>query len=267
MRSFDAYLRVSLFGSILACFSCLLHPFTYAWADGAKICVGFNPDEQYWGRKGREETSCSSNYAMYGTAVPAGPSYPPKAVRFGGSCCPLPSEEVLTEEQVVVPAECPEGFVVTATLPGPLCREFYRFSFCDPEEGMSLRCTKINTKRYQLGPKTPGILWGVSATAWKQGRHIKRIELPAAIRFGLGRISKYRLTSGGCVGDPYGSLLVAKQSKRCSDLIFRELQYKGLPGDPPQGTSVEMFPRCRFISDRFEQHPTCVDQDSVELGE
>ena len=65
----------------------------------------------------------------------------------------------------------------------------------------------------------------------------------------MGRMTKDKWNKEGCVGYPYGSLLTDKTAKVCGGFKFRQLQFKGLAGDPDEGTPVQMFPECKDVSD------------------
>jgi hypothetical protein len=77
------------------------------------------------------------------------------------------------------------------------------------------------------------------------------------LRYALGRVGKYEWDDNGCLGFPFGSLFASKQGKRCHDYLFRQLQFRGSPGDPPAGTPVSMFPECKNISSEYDEKPTC----------
>lgn len=142
-------------------------------------------------------------------------------------------------------------------------------------------CSKINTARYQLGPaKISGYFYWGSAVGASGGKgasvKMNAANMPGQIRYLMGR--KYNPASSnptttdwdsdGCFGyDPsgvgdnkFGLLMTAKRrekpsdnvtSKYCGDMEAKSIQYKGLAGDPPLGTPVDMFPqKCSDISDQ-----------------
>ena len=73
-------------------------------------------------------------------------------------------------------------------------------------------------------------------------------DIPPAIRYSLGREDSYKNDNDGCIGYPYGSLLVAKSKKSCDGFLFRRLFY--LDGSP-----VPMFPKCIDVKDRDSPNP------------
>ncbi len=122
-----------------------------------------------------------------------------------------------------------------------------------------MRCTKINTARYQLGEARPGAYWGSGAAGWKGATRITWDNIPAAIRYANGREEQHRWDVDGCIGYPWGSLLAEKHSKYCSGMMFKQLQFKGLDGDPAAGTVVKMFPDCDDVANIDDpQKATCV---------
>ena len=206
-----------------------------------------------------KEVRCPTGFAYYGATPPGGLRRPAAAVPVFGSCCPLPSSDILLKEQVEVFEQCPEQYIATGFRLGEDCTRIplLQYGLCGEGKGHKLLCTKVNTARYQLGEIRNGFFWGVSSKRWHESKFISKQTISAGLRFGLGRVSKYFWRESGCVGDPPGSLLVGKVSKRCRGLLFRELQYRGQSGDPKQGEAVTMFPACDEISDRFEENVFC----------
>ena len=220
-----------------------------------KICTGFDAEsgKALLGRLDADLAvySCPTSHALFGVHNPGSSDIVPFGINLIGNCCPLPHDDILTDEHVRVSDACPPGYVVTGG---------GTFSLCDNCEKF-MKCTKINTKRYQLGPQRSGVAWGVDSRGvyfWKERKRIKRKELPVAIRFGVSRRSRWIFEPAGCVGDPMGSIPVRKTSKRCKGIFFRQLQYVGLIGDPPAGTPVKMFPDCHDIDDILSNNPRCI---------
>ena len=212
-------------------------------------CVGFNDLNQgeRWGFTA--VTRCPKNSVVFDVNRPPMPrGTSARYIKFQANCCPLPKADILTDVEVFAAEECPEDHVVTSPTSMEPCEQCERV----------MRCTKINTERYRLGEKTEGVYWGFGQAYWKQRTQLMWGDVPAAIRYAVGRISKFHWEQQGCLGFPFGSLLVGKHSKRCHGLSFRQLQYQGLPGDPPRGTPVTMFPDCRGISDPFDPEARCI---------
>ena len=234
------------------------------WSE--RVCVGFDEDTQSFGwhewlhhaRNSQKDSPirkrhCPAKMVFFGTTMSGG-RYAAADAPAHGNCCPLPTSDILTDEHLEHTSNCPYDFVVTGVelrvdcLAGAHCKK-------------ALRCTKINTKRYQLGLARPGVFWGASVKAsfpWKEDKKIRIDQLPPAIRYGLQRVRRREIALSGCVGDPPGSLMVSKSSVRCKGFGFRELQYRGLPGDPERGTPVKMFPHCDSVDDIFSAHARCI---------
>lgn len=216
-------------------------------------CIGLNPATGHWGAQLRPSAHlCPKHYAFFGAAKPQGPDSGRTAAALG-HCCPLPAEDVLTERELFVAAECPDQTVATGV---------HLRSLPDGERA-ELRCTAINTARYQLGAASPGALWGFDLASapyfWKEETVLKAADIPPALRSGVSRHDFREFNLNGCIGVPFGSLLVAKHGKRCKHFSFRELQFRGAQGDPPAGTPVTMFPQCRYVADPFSPKPICVE--------
>jgi hypothetical protein len=47
--------------------------------------------------------------------------------------------------------------------------------------------------------------------------------------------------SDGSSGYPYSALFTRQGGKDCSDMLTRQLQHVGIPGDPPAGMPVTMY--------------------------
>lgn len=219
-----------------------------------KVCLGYNALYKRWGPLSSDEGAdlhyCPDNYAFFGTVVPLGAQRAGRHISLLGYCCPLPAKDILLEDHLEEYEQCPDGYVATGSQAWQ----------CRSEEcQMLMRCTKINSERYQLGPAKTGIAWGIRGRyPWKEKKTIKRVELPIAVRWGLTRRGKIDRANEGCVGDPIGSLLAAKTSKRCKGFYFRQLQFRGRAGDPPAGTAVRMYPDCRDITDELDPEGVCI---------
>lgn len=200
------------------------------------VCIGYNPDKDKWGY---EANSCPANHAYYAVDDPAGIKGPGSKIAARGLCCQLPSKDILTKQHVFVDVSCPENHVATGA----------KNPNGKPESTKYLRCTKINTKRYQLSEMTPSFYWGDGAAGWQGSTVINRNTIPAGIRNAIGRTAVDHWDVDGCVGYPWGSLLAKKTSKFCGGLYFRQLQFKGRAGDPRKGTPVKMFADCDSVSD------------------
>ncbi len=214
-----------------------------------QICSGHlvYAQRKIWGRVLGED--CPKNHAIYGNLPPMVSRYTAaERIPLHAFCCPLPAEDILLEERIAVTTECPDGFVGTGVR-SDACENCYD----------QIICTRINSARYRLGPVSEGVHWGSSSHVWKNSRHLERAEVPAALRLGVSRVSRFAWEEAGCIGFPLGSLLVAKSSKRCKGFRYRSLVYAGAPGDPTSGTAVQMFAECTTVTDLYSEVPNCVE--------
>ena len=213
-----------------------------------RICIGYYSYENDNGSWRNSETYlCPKNFAAFAANLSGSSSLSAAQRIIAVSCCPLPSEDILLDEHVEVDSECPENHVVTGAIKHVAGSGLAR----------KMRCTKVNTKRYGFTERQLGIFSGSGTHYWREKSKVYPGELPASIRYGIGRRGKYNWYGNSCVSDPLGSLLVGKSTKRCSGLTFRGLVFNGLPGDPPKGAAVKMFPDCTSISSRFDPEARC----------
>ena len=199
------------------------------------VCVGFNPERNSFGQ---EYLACPKGYSYQSVDDPAGKSGPAEHIGAASTCCPLPYADVLTEEHVFAEVSCPEEYIATGA----------KGWESGPDGTKFMRCTKINTARYQLGPMTPGKYWGNGFAGWQGSDRVDWSEIPAGLRYSVGREAANKWDADGCVGYPWGSLLAKKTSKYCGGMYFRQLQFKGQGGDPKEGTAVKMFADCDEVT-------------------
>ena len=212
---------------------------------GPYICLGYMPGTKpKWGFL--RGSSCPDGYAFYGAQELGRPNHNPEESVILGTCCRLPNPDILLSERSSASGSCPENFVAVGA-------ESY-----NQVAGVinRMQCQRINTERYQLGPRSGGQYWGVGASMPRFQRTLSESEIPTAIRYGVSRSSLDGYSSEGCLGKPIGSLVVGK-AKGCSEQLYQELQYRGLAGDPPAGTPVKMFPDCQQISDLHDPQSGC----------
>lgn len=218
------------------------------------VCVAFNQEK---GSFGEEYLSCPTGYAYMTADDPGGPVGPARVVGVHGSCCPLPADDVLTEQHVFTEDSCPEDHVATGTKGLEKGRDAAKY----------LRCTKINTARYQLGEMTPGLYWGNGFAGWQGSRRIEWEDIPAGLRYAAGRQNAERWDIDGCVGYPWGSLLSKKETKHCGGIYFRQLQFNGAQGDPVAGTPVKMFADCDEVKNVNDPaRAECVHHEAPKVG-
>lgn len=214
------------------------------------ICNGFQEMQNGGTFRSVNSPECPPNSAMYGVSMGGlpyrGAFWRPHRLR--GYCCKLPASDILLDEHQFEGRECSDGRIATgATMMGDC-----------PQCELRLRCTKINQGRYELGDSVPGIYFGLNSTYYLEPNAIPVRDIPAAIRYGMGRDGLTHWLTSGCIGQPFGGLAVGGQGKRCYEQFFRELRFRGIPGDPPRGTAVKMFPDCDDISDIFSPDPECI---------
>ncbi len=237
-----------------------------------QVCTGFDSRSGKWsmvGATGPLELNffCPNGYAFLATKHQSGPRRSGDKIPLVGTCCPLPPG-ALTEEHEDAVEICPENYVATGASqlvskePSPNSNS--DSAAWRDTRTQNIRCTKIDSSRFQLGAETTG--WNVG---WYKhfrnyfDKRTTRARLPEALRFGLGRISRIGWAFSFCAGNPWGSVLVGKTSKYCDGFKFRELQYKGAPNDPPAGTPVHDFASCPAIVDELDPDTTCVKSGTI----
>ena len=210
-------------------------------------CVGYSSATKRWGWKWMSElwmeATCDPSFAVYELDNPS-------FIRPNWfNCCPLPANDILVDEHVYVEDSCPENFVVTGQ--GRAHPPYYL---------RPLRCTKINTKRYELLPPESGLKWGygTSKILVPEGEKLRKTEIPDAIASSYGRKSLGIWDQNGCTPKVFGSLLTGVLSDTCDSTRFRTLVFKGVDSDPPRGYPVTMFPSCRRIADIFDPQTACI---------
>ena len=197
----------------------------------------------------RNQTPCPDDYYLVGPDDPPGHG---RRIRGAGGtpviacCCPMPSKDILTDSHIYgVLDECPENSIATGG----------SVTYC--ASNCMMRCTRINTERYSLGPKRKGrytkrrgfVLlggWGGAATIFWE-------DIPEALRYAHGRAGLQQWDADGCAADPIGGVLVSKSGPLCDQFEFRELRTRS-------GAPVSMFPRCAAPIDPAESDPHCVEE-------
>lgn len=220
-----------------------------------QLCTGELPyaDEVKYGMifaKPPDTTAahCPPDYAIYATLLHGRPiTENPASVAIRGICCPLPAKDILIDEFTEVVDSCPKDYVAVGTT--------FECESCVPR----LRCQKINSSRYYLSEVSSGEHWGATSTPWKYRTNLLKSDIPRGIRAGVSRAARYDYYSSGCVGYPFGSLLVAKTGKRCPAFKYRRLLFRGLSGDPVAGTPVAMYRNCQNLSESPEGELRCND--------
>ncbi len=211
---------------------------------GPKMCVGFLPGNKY-GRWGRTRDRCPKGYAVLETGIMRTRGKTIDAVSLPSTCCPLPSSDILTDEETETDSQCPSGFLAIGKIWDPNCSE------CSAK----LSCRKVNSSRYQLGVAEKGQYWGFRRYLY-DGPGLEKSEIPLALRAGFGRVTFNTWAHDGCLGKTVGAALTGI-GERCPNMSFAEIQYSGAAGDPPKGTPVKMFPDCRKQGNIFDPLSSC----------
>lgn len=164
---------------------------------------------------------CPQDHAYFAVLYPGNKRRPGAFVNISGTCCPLPAG-VLLDETVYASEQCPDQFVATGSRQVIAAGSTIPTDDWFNETPQELRCTRIDSTRYQLGEITRGINLG-----WRRSfrtmfhSYVTRPKIPISLRIGLGRDSKYSWNDQICLGRPWGSVLVGKTSKYCDGMRFR----------------------------------------------
>lgn len=208
---------------------------------GPSLCIGFNDRTflQNWGRV----TFCPRGYAFF-EADDTGPA-------TTGTCCPLPAEDILTRRVIWETRECPDGSVLTGI--GAASASDAR-NGGDTEPPL-LRCTVINSDRYQLSTRSAGKRYGDAGSLSLFDEDFDRRRLPVAYREAFGRVGPDTWDEDGCIGEEPGAILTGIGGRRCPEMSFRRLERK-LPTGESQ--PVEMYPHCAKLIDRHDPSRGCL---------
>lgn len=201
------------------------------------VCLGYHPFAALGApsKWGNQSSFCPPGSAYFGALEGLVPDAARNAVL--GSCCRLPRADILLDEHLTATVECPDGYVITGS------------EGMAPSLPTKLRCTRINSLRYSLGPLREGRYWGNGLSSRGQSEQLQLTDIPAAIRSAIGRADDVSWALDGCVGTPIGALLVKKGGKHCQESGYRELLEDRKP--------VTMFPDCREIENIFDPTSGC----------
>ena len=214
-------------------------------ADGPYACLAYSPGyERRWGLMG--DRGCPPDYAYLAVDDGAGTRTNSERLWTNGLCCRLP-RGVLTEERMEAPFECPDGWVGAGG----------RNTGDNEDSFKPIICAKIDTERFRLGPRFPGSYWGTGQSMRGQDRVRSLSEINISLRVAIQRRAFNEFDMDGCVGDPPGSIMVNKGRGMCKTFAFRQLLYRGVPGDPPDGTPVPLLPNCSALENIYDPSSGC----------
>lgn len=220
-----------------------------------RLCIGFDPTLGVWGMKSADAEDpqlCPADYAFLAVVPPPGERQAPAMLFVKAWCCPLPLG-TLTAHEEFVPEVCPERSVATGVK-----RELQ-----DDGWHVSLRCTAL-AEQYHLGTEVGGrrveytLEYSSVVREWIRawfGRSNLEIlpweMIPVGVRWGLGRLDQTAWLREFCIGDPVGSVFVAKHGKSCAEHSFRTI----LRAD---GTPLPVIPQCRAVLRPYSPDAECV---------
>lgn len=220
---------------------------------GPFVCVGYSPsvpatsDNSFMRKWGIDQPGlCSDDYGIYlGFEVN---KQPVEQIGAHSGCCPLPFRNMLIGDPQKAVERCPDGMIAIGE------EQVNPF-----ERNLVWWCRKLSD-RFQLGPETSGRYFGVGYSVRGHRERLRRDLIPVGIRTAAARIGFNGWDSDGCVGSPPGSVVTgrSKDGLGCERLKFREVQYRGLAGDPPAGTPVKMFPDCSLVENMFRPDAGCL---------
>lgn len=230
-------------------------------AGGGFVCHGFTVDAGGPGTKdewGNRIGNCPPHHAFFSNQDPAGARPPGGSyVPVMGTCCRLPYDDILTDRHIYdVRERCPDDAVITGT-------SVDKYGQCS--EHCVVRCTYINTELYRLAPERHAAYWATPRSATTSGggagSSLLLTEIPPALRAGAARENQFRFDNDGCIGVPFGSLLVRKESKKCAGFYYRQLRHA-------DGRPVKMYPECDRIDGLYDPNPRCITnaEESVAQG-
>ena len=214
-------------------------------------CLGYDQEKMVWGIKDVElenPSNCPKGHAMLALRDTIRSARPDTYRELSGFCCPLPAG-ALTEEHTYSPLQCPENAVVTGSR--------------KTEQGaLFLRCSKIDTARFQLASTLPAQRLAASQEYLPRMRdslltatvppRLSWSAIPPALRYGIGRISQTSWITDVCLGRPIGSILTAVNGRSCEEYGFQELKL--------QGTTQHSIPlpECRAIDNPLSKDASCM---------
>lgn len=240
--------------------------------DGTEIpvCVGWDPERRQFGSERMTAFAdnlliarfrCPKGFGIISAETPYGPEREGAMIPLVGDCCPLPPDALLDEPPSEHTVHCPNDSIVVG---GRM-----QTQGADPwwNQSFFMHCARINTARYRLGPDTPGMRVGPTMSYSNEllfslfgmkSTRLSFLSVPAGIRYAVGRLSATEWKAESCIGSPFGSVAVGKTGKECRAQHYRQLLYRGIKGDPADGTPVRIFADCEAIDDPLSTTPRCI---------
>lgn len=245
----------SNFISILFLNAIFLLPVPESFADSdptapISLCSGWNSETHSWGLTGittstDTEGNCPKNHALTVVRFAGGGKRPASQYVVAGTCCELPAG-ALSEYHQYVEQRCDAESVVTGVK-----RLIVSGNSTDE---LRLRCSKINTESFTLGPVSSGLYtqWFLHLRMWFADS-TTYARIPYALRIGAGRIAKFGWDRSLCVGIPWGALFTGRTHKYCHNHEFRQLFRKQDGGSVP---AID-YERCLAVDDQYAEEPRC----------
>ncbi len=205
------------------------------------ICLGYTTgaNNTNWNR----QSECPDGYAFFDQDDGSLPA---------GTCCPLPEEDVLAEEEIFTEDRCPPDSIATGVYWDPE-REPGKCPGCFQK----LRCRRLNREKYTLSRGVAGVQYGDRSSVSFSGEEMSRNDLPVALRWGVGRVDLSSLDSDGCVGNPPASVLVGRKGRRCHEMEFAEILRRTSAGRSGSPARLKMYPDCRSLVDIYDPSQGC----------
>lgn len=201
--------------------------------------------------------NCPPSHVYMSVQSPGGRKRAADYIQVQGTCCPIQAG-ILSDEQQYQTERCPENWVATGAKqelrPGKEVVDDRK----DPEYVLNirkqyLRCTKLADEYITLTP-IPGTLVGRRthfSTAFDE--RIARMNIPPALRYGLGREGRAQWSRSFCVGLPWGSVLVGKSSKYCDGFLFSQIARRSTQAP------LQTYQSCLAVVDyEGETTPRCI---------
>lgn len=115
-----------------------------------------------------------------------------------------------------------------------------RFTLSEPQLG-----AEVSSNRGHLGELVDEVR-GIDS------RRLPVSRIPAAFRYGVGRMGRTRWNFPACIGMPFEGILVGRFGKRCVEHEFANVL------DRETGKPVPLFPPCAQVRDPLDPGTGCL---------